>query len=79
MKEDDFEKSEDNVEGQLLEQGGLSSTEEGFMKGYLSDDEVKECTECGTTLSDGSVTREVDDEEMIFCSKSCADDYEESL
>ena len=55
--------------------------DEGFMKGYTNDEEVEECAECGAAIKDKKkkVTREMEGEEYPFCSKSCADDFEESM
>ena len=55
--------------------------DEGFMKGYASDEEVEECAECGTAIKDKKkeITREIEGEEYVFCSKPCADDFEGSM
>ncbi len=54
--------------------------DEGFMKGYADDEEVEECAECGAAIKEKKkVTREIEGEEYVFCSKSCADDFEESM
>lgn len=64
----------------ILEQDGLESSEEGFMQGYSSDDEVEECSECGSAIEeDGRVTKEVDGELQKFCSKNCLEEFEENL
>lgn len=78
MEDYDYESDEEEVESPI-EQGGLSSTEEGFMKGYLDEDKVKECAECGAALRHNSLAKEIDGEELNFCSRSCAEDYKESL
>lgn len=64
----------------VLEQDGLESSEEGFMKGYSDDDVVEECAECGSAIDeDGRVAKELDGELQKFCSKNCADEFEENL
>lgn len=54
--------------------------DEGFMKGYASEEEIEECAECGVAIKEKKkVTRELEGEEYVFCSKSCADDFEGSM
>lgn len=54
--------------------------EEGFMEGYNEEEEVEECAECGVALKPGKrLAREIEGEEYLFCSKSCADEFEETL
>lgn len=73
-----FDEKEENVEELLYEHD--SSSEEGFMKGYLKEEEVKECSECGTAIKgDKKVTLDIEGEEFVFCSKNCAEEFEESL
>ncbi|MBU0456869.1 MAG: hypothetical protein ABH824_01695 [Nanoarchaeota archaeon] len=70
----------DNTDEQMLDQGGIESSEEGFMKGYSDEEEVEECSECGSAIEeDKKVVREIDGERYSFCSKTCADDFEESV
>lgn len=78
MEDYDYESDEEEVESPI-EQGGLSSTEEGFMKGYLDEDEIKECSECGTALRNSVIAKEIEGEELYFCSRSCVEEYKESL
>jgi len=72
---------EESKEKQVIEQGGLSSSEEGFMQGYMDDEEIPECAECGGALENDKnpILRDVDDEKLNFCSSSCADEFEESV
>ena len=74
-----FDEKEDSEE-HLIEED-LSSSEEGFMKGYLDEEEVKECNECGVAIKNEkqAITREIGGEEFVFCSNGCADDFEESV
>lgn len=81
MTDDEAPEGEaDPTEEQLLDAGELDSSEEGFLKGYSADDEVVECNECGTACREEKrIIREINEEKHIFCSKTCADEYEESL
>lgn len=55
-------------------------SEEGFMDGYSEDEEVEECAECGSAVEqETKVTRKVEGEDYVFCSKKCADEFEESI
>lgn len=60
--------------------GDISSSEEGFIKGYMEESDVEECEECGDALEPGKkVIRMIDDEEHFFCSDICANEYMESM
>lgn len=74
-----FDDKEDSEEH--LQEEDSSSSEEGFMKGYLNEDEVKECCECGVAIKNEKqvVVREVEGEQFTFCSDNCADEFEDSL
>lgn len=64
----------------ILEQEGLESSEEGFMKGYSDDETVEECAECGSAVDEEKkVAKEVDGETFVFCSEICAEDFEDSM
>ena len=66
--------------GKILEQDGLESSEEGFMKGYSDDDDVEECAECGSAIDEeGKVAKEIDGDLNTFCSKNCCAEFEENL
>lgn len=70
----------DPTEEQLVDQGGLESNEEAFMKGYREDEEVEECAECGAAVDEEKkVVKEIDGEKLTFCSKVCVKEYEESV
>ena len=72
-----FDEDENSTE-KLLEEG-LETPEEGFLKGYSDEEEVRECTECGSAVNEENrVERDVDGETLAFCSKSCAEEFEES-
>lgn len=71
---EDYDFNEKRVEG--IETG---SAEEGFMKGYLDEEEIAECSECGSALrEDSTLSKEIDGEEFHFCSKTCAREFKES-
>ena len=70
----------DPSEDQMLDDGEISSTEEAFMKGYNNEGDSEECEECGSSLSDVTpIIKEVDGEAHKFCTKVCADEFEEGL
>ncbi|MBI2112829.1 hypothetical protein HYT52_04800 [Candidatus Woesearchaeota archaeon] len=80
MDEETFEGDKDATEEQMVESGGLDSSEEGFLKGYSEDEDVDECAECGSACpEDKKVVKEFDGESYSFCSKQCAKEFEESL
>ena len=70
---------EDKSEEPTVEQGALDTSEEGFMKGYMDEEDVKVCAECGDAIKEKFVKKEIDGEKRLFCSESCAEDYEESI
>ncbi|MEK6937746.1 MAG: hypothetical protein AABX04_01750 [Nanoarchaeota archaeon] len=72
----------DEKEGEGAKDEDLDTTDEdGFLKGFEDDEkEAEECAECGERVkAEKKVTREVEGEKYIFCSKECADEFEESL
>ncbi len=52
---------------------------DAFMEGYMDEEEVQECDECGSAIRDSPITKEVDGEKRNFCSKVCADEFEETM
>ena len=72
--------SEESTEA-LEENDSIDEAEEAFMQGYLNEEEILECAECGLSLDEITkpIRKELNDEEVLFCSKSCLQDYEESL
>ncbi len=70
---------EENAE-KILEDEESSSDDEGFMKGYNDEAEANECAECGTAVTEEKkVVRKIEEDEYVFCSASCADEFEESM
>jgi len=79
MEKYDFE-DEESSNKKNLEQEGLESTEEGFMEGYADDEKVDECAECGSAVDDEKrLGKEIDGESYVFCSKDCAEEFEENM
>lgn len=75
-----FDETEDVDEEKLEEADAASEEEEGFIQGYKEDDDVAECAECGIAIrTDKRVKRDINSEEYTFCSKDCADEFEEGI
>lgn len=74
---DEEEKSEEKVAEEDLD----TTEEDGFLEGFEDDDEeAEECAECGEVVkAEKKVTRDIEGEKYVFCSKECADEFEESL
>ena len=69
---------DENSTEKILEEG-LETSEEGFLKGYSDQEEVGECAECGSAVNEENrIEKEVDGEVVAFCSKSCAEEFEEN-
>jgi hypothetical protein len=78
--EDEFSGDKDATEEQMVESGGLDSTEQGFLQGYSEDEEVLECAECGVAIPDEkNIMKAFDGENYSFCSEQCVKEFEESL
>ena len=70
---------EDENSTEKLMEESLETPEEGFLKGYSDEEEVGECAECGSAVNEENrLEKEIDGETMTFCSKSCAEEFEES-
>ncbi|MEK6900691.1 MAG: hypothetical protein AABX05_06195 [Nanoarchaeota archaeon] len=73
-----FEDDSDSTEKVLEE--GLETSEEGFLRGYSDEEETRECAECGSAVEEETkIEKEVEGEVLSFCSKSCAEEFEENL
>ena len=71
---------EDENSTEKLMEESLETPEEGFLKGYSDEEEVGECAECGSAVNEENrVEKEVEGETLNFCSKSCAEEFEENL
>jgi YHS domain-containing protein len=57
------------------------SEEDDSLDGFDDDDDVAdECAECGTAVAkEKKIVKNIDGEEYTFCSKECAEEFEESL
>jgi len=78
--EQDFMDDEEETNTEERPEEGDASSEDGFMEGYLDDEKVVECDECGTAVKpEKKITKEIDGETRTFCSKNCAEEYEEGL
>ena len=70
---------EESSEEKPVEEEDLSSEEES-LDIYEENEKVEECAECGTAIrKEKRVVREINGEEHVFCSKDCADEFEETL
>jgi len=61
---------------ELVEDGEISASEEGFMEGAEGKGELANCAHCGKVLSQDKseiVEREIDDEIFLFCCDECAE------
>ena len=72
---------ERSTEGRsTVEEGGLDTPEEAFMKGFNQEEEVDECDECGSAIEKGSgIVKNLEGESRTFCSKICVEEYEEGI
>ncbi|HLD01142.1 MAG TPA: hypothetical protein VJC39_05340 [Candidatus Nanoarchaeia archaeon] len=67
-------------DGERLDGEEYSTSEEGFIQGYLNEEDVQQCAECDSALhKDEVVTRKIQEEAYKFCSNDCADDFEDSF
>lgn len=71
---------EDENSTEKLMEESLETSEEGFLKGYSDEEEKGECAECGSAVEEeNKIEKEIDGETLTFCSKSCAEEFEENL
>ena len=81
---DEYDLEGDTGEESEAESGDeveVSSEEEAFLQGYNEDEKVHICEECGSALREGkkSFHKEINGEDHTFCSKSCAEEFEETM
>jgi hypothetical protein len=75
-----FDEGEGNSEQPTVEEGAVDSSEAAFMEGYNSDgDDIQECEECGASIQEEAVSKEIEGQIHNFCSKICVEEYEEGL
>jgi len=78
MKNYVFDGEEEEKEN--VEEGDSASDDEGFIDGFMEDDEITECAECGGAVTEEKkVVKEIEGEEYTFCSDACAKEYQEGL
>ncbi|MBU1111247.1 MAG: hypothetical protein ABH824_00150 [Nanoarchaeota archaeon] len=70
---------EGQEEGSVIDKQDHDSEEDDFLKSFEDEDEVEECAECGSAIRDKAVVRDFNGETLRFCSKECADEFEESV
>ena len=58
---------------------GDEDSDSGFMNGYIDEEEVEECAECGSAIHEKKVVKTIDGESYVFCSEVCAKEFEETL
>ena len=73
---EDIDYSGENPKEKMAEDDDFNS---GFMDGYGDDDEVEECSECGSAIKDKKVVRTIAGEKYLFCSEDCAKEFEETI
>lgn len=78
MKDEELEFDEETPEEPTGEEE--IDSDDGFMQGYLDEEESEECVECGAAVREEKKTiREIDGEAYVFCSENCAKEFEESI
>ena len=82
MKDNEYDADNDDTQEEKVsvEEDEISSQEDGFMRGYLDEEETKECAECGAAVAEEkAITKEIEGENYSFCSRTCAQDFEDSM
>ena len=74
---EDYNAEEGNVKKENYSEE--EDLEESFMKGYIDEEKVIECAECGGAINDKKFVKEVEGEPYVFCSETCAEEFEESI
>ncbi len=65
----------DSARKELVDSGGISAREEGFMEGYNEEKAEEECDTCENIITEKKIVKEIDGERHTFCSQKCADEY----
>ncbi|MFC1728330.1 hypothetical protein ACFLZ7_02605 [Nanoarchaeota archaeon] len=61
---------------ELIEEGEISPTEEGFMKGAEGLGKEGHCANCDKMLKeDSTIETEIDGERYLFCSDHCVEEF----
>jgi len=80
MEKSVYDDEESSAKELISEEEDVDSPDEGFSKGYAEEEEVTECAECGTAVrEEKKVAKKIDGESYVFCSKTCAEDFQDSL
>ncbi|MFO8016446.1 MAG: hypothetical protein R6U32_05055 [Candidatus Woesearchaeota archaeon] len=75
-KEDDVYSDEGRED--LVENGEITSIEQGFMEGAELDGQQAKCANCGQMLTPGNtIEKQMEGETKWFCSEECVQRYEE--
>ena len=78
-EESDKDIYSNDADEDLLENDEISPGEAGFMEGY-SAKELEKCSLCKKALDlEKAILRQVEDEELTFCSEKCANLYGKKL
>ncbi|PIN74407.1 hypothetical protein COV20_00065 [Candidatus Woesearchaeota archaeon CG10_big_fil_rev_8_21_14_0_10_45_16] len=76
IDEFEYDKVDNPEEGTVQEE----EQEDGFMRGYLDEEDVKECAECGAAINEEKeVVKEIEEETYHFCSEACAKEFEDTI
>ena len=70
---------EDLKDAPSVTEGTADTTEEAFLQGYLDEEDMEECAECGEVLREKTISKTFEGEMQQFCSADCVEDYEESM
>ena len=65
-------------EGNLYAEGEDPSVD-GFMQGYVQEEDVQECDECGSALYEKIIKTSIEEKPYKFCSEECRSDFKETL
>ena len=61
----------------LEENEEIETWEEGFMEGADMDGQKAKCANCGKiVINENAVEKEIDGEDLFFCSEKCVEKYE---
>ncbi|MBI2572508.1 hypothetical protein HYV86_01500 [Candidatus Woesearchaeota archaeon] len=82
MKDNEYDSENDDLQDEevSVEEDEISSQEDGFMRGYNDEEVSKECAECGAAVQEEkAILKEIEGENYTFCSRTCAQDFEDSM
>ncbi len=70
-----LDEEKENYTGQEISN---EDDESSLLKSFEEEEDPEECVECGSAIRDKGFSKEFNEEKLDFCSKLCAEDYEES-